>query len=310
VVKVPFRGVVSGAVGPAAGRGRDRFPDERSEILLEAADAWRAAGGYDRAVELLAEVVEAGGADGCLARFQLAEVHFERGADDQAEAELAALARDPALNDGTSHLVAELLDERGDLAGAARWYDRAVARLDSDTIEGLEEPDDLVSTMAGIMLRNRRDVRERLGLAPDAMDERVPEPPASPTDLDGIRERIAAGARPQEVRLLTFQRAERIEALRRWPGEYEGDEYYDAAERRWRELAAEGVPSIRVVPGSVAELVAFAERAGVSQIDSAVRVKYCETVPQPRTIPWPPPRNAACWCGSGTKYKKCCGRPG
>ncbi|MEV6140612.1 SEC-C metal-binding domain-containing protein [Nocardia sp. NPDC051990] len=22
---------------------------------------------------------------------------------------------------------------------------------------------------------------------------------------------------------------------------------------------------------------------------------------------WPPPRNAPCWCGSGRKYKKCCG---
>jgi tetratricopeptide (TPR) repeat protein len=287
-----------------------RYPEERSEILLEAADAWRAAGGYDRAVELLADVIEAGGEDGCQARFQLAEVHFERGAADSAAAELALLARDPALDDGICQLVAELLDERGDLAGAARWYDRAVARLDADTIEGLQEPDDLVSTMAGIMLRHRRSVRERLGLAPDAMDERVPEPPAPPTDLDGIRERIAAGARPQEVRLLTFQRAERAEALRRWPGEYEGDEYYDAAERRWRELAAEGVPSIRVVPGSVAELVAFAERAGASPSDSAVRVKYCETVPPQRTIAWPPQRNGACWCGSGTKYKKCCGRPG
>jgi tetratricopeptide (TPR) repeat protein len=287
-----------------------RYPEERSEILLEAADAWRAAGEYDRAVELLAEVIETGGEDGCLARFQLAEVHFERGADDEAGAELAALAREPALNDGQCQLVAELLDERGDLAGAARWYDRAVARLDSDTIEGLQQPHDVVSTMAGIMLRHRRNVRERLGLTPDAMDERVPEPPAPPTDLYGIRERIAAGARPREIRLLTFQRAERVEALQRWPGEYEGEEYYDAAERRWRELAAEGVPSLRVVPGSVAELVAFAERTGGSPSDSAVRVKYCETVPQQRTIAWPPPRNAACWCGSGSKYKKCCGRPG
>jgi uncharacterized protein YecA (UPF0149 family) len=33
--------------------------------------------------------------------------------------------------------------------------------------------------------------------------------------------------------------------------------------------------------------------------------------PDMRTIatamaPWPPARNAACWCGSGRKYKKCC----
>jgi hypothetical protein len=48
---------------------------------LEAAEAWRAAGEYDRAVELLGEVIGGGGEDGCYARSQLAEVHFERGAD-------------------------------------------------------------------------------------------------------------------------------------------------------------------------------------------------------------------------------------
>lgn len=297
-----------------------RYPDERAEILLEAADAWRMAGEYDRALALLAELIEAGGEDGCHARFQLAEIHFERGADDLASAELAALARDPALDDGHCTFVAELLDERGDLAGAAKWYDRAVARLDDEAIEGLRRPDGWVSMLTGVLLGNRRNVRERLGLAPDAMDGLVPSPPAPdatdelvpspPTDLDGIRERISAGARPRAVRLLTFQRAERIEAQRRWPDEWEGEEYYEAAERRWRELSAEGVPSIRVVPCVVDELVAFAEQTGGSPTDSNVRVKYCETVPEQRTIAWPPSRNAVCWCGSGVKYKKCCGRPG
>lgn len=287
-----------------------RYPDERAEILLEAADAWRMAGEYDRAHPLLAELIEAGGEDGCHARFQLVEIHFERGADDLASAELAVLARDPALNDGHCTFVAELLDERGDLTGAAKWYDRAVARLDEEAIEGLRKPDGFVSMMTGVLLGNRRRVRERLGLAPDAMDELVPSPPAPPSDLDGIRERISAGAGPREVRLLTFQRAERVEAQRRWPGEWEGEEYYEAAERRWRELSAEGVSSIRVVPCVVDELIAFAEQTGGSPTDSAVRVKYCETVPERQTIAWPPSRNAACWCGSGVKYKKCCGRPG
>ncbi|ROO82838.1 SEC-C motif-containing protein [Actinocorallia herbida] len=31
--------------------------------------------------------------------------------------------------------------------------------------------------------------------------------------------------------------------------------------------------------------------------------------PEGELIPWPPERNDACWCGSGAKYKKCCGRP-
>ncbi len=29
-----------------------------------------------------------------------------------------------------------------------------------------------------------------------------------------------------------------------------------------------------------------------------------------RVIAWPPGRNEPCWCGSGRKYKKCCGAAG
>lgn len=112
--------------------------------------------------------------------------------------------------------------------------------------------------------------------------------------------------------MLTFQRAERAEAQRRWPGEYtQPDEEYNAiAESRWRELAERGVPSIRVVPATVDGLVAFAERTGGSPTDVAVKTRYVNTVPEPQTLPWPPARNAPCWCGSGRKYKKCCGRVG
>jgi transposase InsO family protein len=81
-----------------------------------------------------------------------------------------------------------------------------------------------------------------------------------------------------------------------------------AAERRWRELSDNGVPSIRVVPASVADLCEFADRAGLSPTDDETRTSYAQTVPQEQAIVWPPPRNSVCWCGSGTKYKKCCGQ--
>jgi hypothetical protein len=34
-----------------------------------------------------------------------------------------------------------------------------------------------------------------------------------------------------------------------------------------------------------------------------------DDMPDGRLIGWPPPRNKPCWCGSGLKYKKCCGGP-
>lgn len=65
-----------------------------------------------------------------------------------------------------------------------------------------------------------------------------------------------------------------------------------------------------IVPGTVAELVAFAETHGGSPLDEEVRKRYCASIADARTLTWPPARNAPCWCGSGVKYKKCCGRPG
>lgn len=327
------------------------YPDERGEILLEAAEAWQKAGETARAVELLQTLIEAGGEDGCYARCQLTELRFAEGDDAEAYAELERLSRDPALTDGHCTISAELLADRGDLAAAATWYDRAVARLSDEQLEALRGPDPWMR-MEAVMLRGRRHVRRKLGLLPDAMDEidcdspwsletdsdgeplrfpvggdgpslllpaaggapasRYPAP-RLPADVDELRQLMDEGAAPpRQVRMLVFQRAERAEAQRRWPQEY-GDpdeEHFPAAERRWRELAEMGVPSIRVVPATVAGLVEYAERTGGSPTDSDVKSTYSRTFPEENTIAWPPARNAPCWCGSGAKYKKCCGRAG
>jgi hypothetical protein len=98
--------------------------------------------------------------------------------------------------------------------------------------------------------------------------------------------------------------------VRRWPDEYghESDEdYYPATERRWRELADSGVPSIRVAPAIVAGLSDFAEGSGLSPTDGETRAAYVDVIPSEQLIVWPPQRNAPCWCGSAKKYKKCCG---
>jgi tetratricopeptide (TPR) repeat protein len=295
------------------------YPDQRGEILLEAAGAWRRAGDRERSDALLVELIDAGGEDAGYARFERASALFADGRVDDARAELAALARDPELHDGHCGLVAELLSGRGDHAEALRWYDRLVARLTPDRLEALTGPAGWMS-LDSVPLRGRRHVREQLGLVPDATDEIVPVAPMEGTDLlrwpattEELRDHLdVGGPRPAVLRMLTFQRAERAEAQRRWPetyGDTTDDEYYPAAERRWREMADRGVGSIQVVPGVVADLAAYADEVGGSAADQAVRTRYVDTVPESRMIAWPPPRNARCWCASGRKYKQCCGRP-
>ncbi len=68
--------------------------------------------------------------------------------------------------------------------------------------------------------------------------------------------------------------------------------------------------SISVMPLDIPGLLAFAEREGIDPASRRTRLAYNKTLRgSGREIPWPPPRKGPCWCGSGRKYKKCCGAP-
>lgn len=286
----------------------EEYPEERGEILLEAGQAWLQADQPDRALKLWAEAADLGGDDGCYARCELADFHMGRDESAAAYEQLGKLARDPSLNDGHCTLVAELLEEYGDLQGAATWYDRGAARI---VLEDLEDGRNLGAMS---MLSDRRQLRQSLGLPPDAADdlaERLPNPwlgQGLPTSLEEIDDFIDVGIMPSEVRLLTFQRRERLQAQLRWPGDYEqsNEEYYEAAELRWRELADSGAHKIRLIPASIEQLCEYALSVGGSPLDSDVKAGYARAVDESEIIAWPPERNGRCWCGSDLKYKKCC----
>lgn len=54
----------------------------------------------------------------------------------------------------------------------------------------------------------------------------------------------------------------------------------------------------------------FAARHGSTVYDDDLRLAYLNAkAADGDIITWPPPRNGPCWCGSGTKYQKCCGNP-
>lgn len=137
------------------------YPDERDEILLEAAEAWRRAGNHDRAIELLTEATALDGEDGSTAKVVLAEVLFERGRDDEARAQLDSLRKDWPDSPEPLHAAADLMRRRGEFDQALIWFDLAVARLDAD-----EVADSYVTV-------GRRGVRRKLGLPPDDLDDSV-----------------------------------------------------------------------------------------------------------------------------------------
>ena len=100
-------------------------------------------------------------------------------------------------------------------------------------------------------------------------------------------------------------------ALDRWPDladDLPADHaaYSRRIEARLKWLA-KGLPGHRVsiAPLTVAELDASAgERGGTGEARSELAAHVHQ---QGRAIDWPPGRNDRCWCGSGRKYKQCCG---
>jgi uncharacterized protein YchJ len=65
---------------------------------------------------------------------------------------------------------------------------------------------------------------------------------------------------------------------------------------------------LAVVAGSADGLGDFAAMKEYDQIDIDVVRAYSDSLQGARnsTTSWPPGRNEPCWCGSTTKYKKCC----
>lgn len=152
----------------------DDYPDERGEILVEAGESWHRAGEHDRAIELLTESVALGGGDGGNARVGLADVLFDLGRTDEAQAQLDALRQDRPTSPTPCHGAAELLAERGELEPALTWFNIAISRLSDEEMAARHEEFGFAS-YANQLLAGRRRVRRELGLPADELDGSVYE---------------------------------------------------------------------------------------------------------------------------------------
>ncbi|MDQ4021756.1 MAG: hypothetical protein M3257_09065 [Actinomycetota bacterium] len=116
-----------------------RYPEERGEALLDAAEHWKRAGEVDRATAVLDEVLTLGGEDADFARVALADVCFQQDADTDAWAHLQALEETAPTSHGPVELAAELLEGRGEYEAALRWFDRAVGAMEANQLAAIGE---------------------------------------------------------------------------------------------------------------------------------------------------------------------------
>jgi tetratricopeptide (TPR) repeat protein len=130
------------------------------------------------------------------------------------------------------------------------------------------------------------------------------------------QERAAVAARSPNMLLALawFPPAELAQARERWPELTEGfgaddDEHRRNVEAALRQYRDAGAPRLAVAPLDVSGLLNDAGRRGLDPGSAEARSTYSAEVARlGRALPWPPPRNGPCWCGSGAKYKKCCNR--
>jgi tetratricopeptide (TPR) repeat protein len=86
-------------------------------------------------------------------------------------------------------------------------------------------------------------------------------------------------------------------------------DYSHATEARVKRIARH-LPGNRlhIAAMTVDGLVAHAEESGFEPGRGEARSSYAATLlGTGAAVSWPPGRNDRCWCGSGRKYKKCCG---
>lgn len=87
-------------------------------------------------------------------------------------------------------------------------------------------------------------------------------------------------------------------------------QYCRTLQRKLVEFADAGIPGLAIAPLRVAPFTAWCTENAKEPDSAETRAEYAAHLASsadPDVLSWPPARNEHCWCGSGHKYKKCCG---
>jgi hypothetical protein len=277
-----------------------------SEITERSEDLEAALGLADRAIE--AYRVH-GDPEYGYPRARRAELLLRLGRDDEAMAELTAL-RPRLETDPDAVYVTDALEEAGRGELAEEWLTAALnsvlERRATAKAPEQDESDRRATAMVYGLAQQRHRVRGDLGRPHDELDNLADRLRAAAQGALGSRYDDGGG-----TAVLFWPREEFNRLLLRWPvlAQTYGrdwDEHRRRLERSLVRLAESGTSGLGVLPGTADGLADFAGEIG-DPTDEDVREDYTDDLlDHVEPIAWPPGRNEPCWCGSGSKYKKCC----
>jgi hypothetical protein len=272
-----------------AGRGEElRVP--LGDLYDELAHAAAEDDEYELAARLEAKALESGCRQRFVAREMRAWYLLKAGAAEGGEA-----------------LFRELLAERPDDANVriTLGHARSDAGFQGEALEAFD--DALEAAKRRGFLKEidrarveRRAEREHVGLELDEDDRLAPAP------------RPLRGG-PIAWAVAWFPPDQRGAALEHWPDLAEDltdpSRYAQRIEEQLRSLQAALRHRPAVAPLVIDHFLAWAAEEGYDPGSGEARSMYAAELNRTdRAIPWPPGRNDPCWCMSGRKYKRCCGR--
>lgn len=275
------------------------LPFDRGKELLETAQDHVFYGEEDEAVEIWKLLVAEGGEDADSARLDHAEYLFDDHRKREAYAEL-----DPVLSGGPfSDLwlrAVEMLEDY-EPAMALSLYLLAIETITAEELRSPARASRYVQLVEGRrrlkwefgLCLSEADLLVEIGYAEDRLKRQ--------TILDLVARTHATGG------LLRFWDRRVLTALNQyWP---RGS--IPVAEAYYLEVGG----LLRARGRSVANRLSLADWTRLAEL--ATDARHFNDLPEVVSgygggtkVEWPPGRNQACWCGSGTKYKKCCGGPG
>jgi tetratricopeptide (TPR) repeat protein len=304
-------------------------------LLDELAETYEQQGRIDEALASMREAITAGYTGAPDPRCRLAEIQLRAGRPEPVHAIFAQVYAETPGDVWLYNNAGLEYGAAGDPTRALAWLtpglklaldtgdpERLVAQLADLRREQLtalgREPDELDARADAFLTRHRSAPQ---GRSPDRQSTVFTTSQAGPGASSAPAATTPHGTPARQPRLPLavswFPAEEFAAALQCWPGlaeEWGTDHtsYTHQLEDHLRRRSATTSGQVWIVPVFLEAYRSWCQRQERDPASSEARAGYAAEQARsnaPDLIAWPPGRNAACWCGSARKYKKCCGHP-